>query len=150
MSGMTFTTAYYVYICWDSSDVLSTDVWYNASTVSQSIATYVGKRQTSICTIVWYRLSKVGTIYWSIVMYINNGQMCALTFPGRGSVVRLVLLYQAPCCALFVVITVVLATEICTAWWSWQFDKRWQKFVMVKCHHHCADITVCAEKCDWH
>jgi hypothetical protein len=55
----------------------------------------------------------VGTIYWSIVMYINGRQMCALTFAGQRKcgvlgtvactkcrVVRLVLLYQAPCCAL--------------------------------------------------
>jgi hypothetical protein len=61
MSGMTFTTAYYVYI-WDSSNILlSTDVWYNRSTVSGSIATYMGVRRTSICTIVWHRLGKVGT-----------------------------------------------------------------------------------------
>ena len=90
----------------------------HTSTASRTIVTYVNDRWTTVCTytIVRHKLGKVGTIYWSIVMYINNGQMCALTFPGRGSVVRLVLLYQAPCCALFVVITVVLATEICTAW----------------------------------
>jgi hypothetical protein len=47
MSSMTFTTAYYVYIH-DSSDVLSTDVGYDASTVSRSIATYVGERRTTV------------------------------------------------------------------------------------------------------
>ncbi len=64
----------------DSPSILSTNVWYNLSTVSQSIATYVNKRQTSMCTIAWLRLGKEGTIYWSIIMYINSRQMCALTF----------------------------------------------------------------------
>jgi hypothetical protein len=59
----------------------------------------------------------VGTIYWSIVMYINDGQMCGLTFAGQrkcgafGTVVPSVVL-----CIVVVVSTVVLATEICTAW----------------------------------
>jgi hypothetical protein len=64
----------------DNSNVLSTDVWHYTSTVSRSIATYVGERRTSICTIVWHKLGKVGAIYWSIVMYINGRQMCVLTF----------------------------------------------------------------------
>jgi hypothetical protein len=76
---MTFTTAYYVYI-WDSPSILSTNVWYNTSTVSRSINTYVNKGWTSMCTIVWHRLGNAGTIFWSIGMYINDWQMCVLTF----------------------------------------------------------------------
>jgi hypothetical protein len=94
---MTFTTAYYVYI-WDSPSILSAGVRDNTSTASWMLCMW--RRQTTICTItiVWHRLDKVlGTIYWSSVLYINDRQMCALTFAARGSVVRLVLLYQAPC-----------------------------------------------------
>jgi hypothetical protein len=59
----------------------------------------------------------VGTIYLSIVMYINGRQMSALTFAGQrkwgalGSVIP-----SAVLCVVIVVSTVVLATEICTAW----------------------------------
>ena len=59
----------------------------------------------------------MGTIYWSIVMYINGRQMCVLTFARQrkcgalGTVVP-----SAVLCVVVVVSTVVLATEICTAW----------------------------------
>ncbi len=77
----------------------------------------MGERPTSISTMVRHRLDKVGTIYWSIVMYINSRQMCALTFVGQrkcgafGTVVP-----SAVLCVVVVVSTIVLATEICTAW----------------------------------
>ncbi len=59
----------------------------------------------------------MGNIYWSIVMYINGRQMCVLTFArqrkcgGFGTVVP-----SAVLCVVVVVSTVILATEICTAW----------------------------------
>jgi hypothetical protein len=59
----------------------------------------------------------MGTIYWSIVIYIKGRQMCALTFAGQrkcgafGTVVPSTVLW-----VVIVVSTVVLATEICTAW----------------------------------
>jgi hypothetical protein len=55
----------------------------------------------------------VGTIYWSIVMYINGKQMCVLTFAGQrkcdalGTVVPITVL-----CVVVVVSTVVLSTYI--------------------------------------
>jgi hypothetical protein len=59
----------------------------------------------------------VGTIYWSIAMYINGRQMCALTFPGQrkcgafGTVVP-----SAVLCIVIIASTVVLTTNICTVW----------------------------------
>jgi hypothetical protein len=53
------------------------------STVSWSIITQVNEGRTSMCTIVCQRLGKVGTIYWSIVMFINGGQMCVQIFAGQ-------------------------------------------------------------------
>ena len=59
----------------------------------------------------------MGTIYWSIIMYINGRQMCVLTFAGQrkcgafGTAIP-----SAVLCVVIVVSTVVLATEICTAW----------------------------------
>ncbi len=59
----------------------------------------------------------MGTIYWSIIMYINSRQMCALTFAGQrkcgafGTVIPSTVL-----CVVIVVSTNVLANEICTAW----------------------------------
>ena len=62
-------------------------------------------------------MGKVGTIYWSIVMYINGRQMCALTFAGQrkcgafGTVVP-----SAVLCVVVIVRTVVLTTNIYTVW----------------------------------
>jgi hypothetical protein len=59
----------------------------------------------------------VGTIYWSIVMNITSRQMCVLTFAGQrkcGAFSTVV--PSAVLCVVIVVSTVVLATEICTAW----------------------------------
>jgi hypothetical protein len=59
----------------------------------------------------------VSTIYWSIVMCINGRQISALTFARQrkfgafGTVIPSTVLY-----VVVVVSTVVLATEICTAW----------------------------------
>ncbi len=59
----------------------------------------------------------MGTIYWSIVMYINGRQMCALTFAGQrtcgafGTAVP-----SAVLCVVVIVSTVVLTTNICTVW----------------------------------
>ncbi len=51
--------------------------------LSAGLSLHMGERRTSISTIVQHRLDKVGTIYWSIVMYINGRQMCALEGPAQ-------------------------------------------------------------------
>ena len=67
--------------------------------------------------------------------------------PGRGSVVRLVLLYQASwLCVVVRVSTVVLTTNICTVWWGWQSDKWRQKLVMVKTQFRRANMCSCDKK----
>ncbi len=59
----------------------------------------------------------MGTIYWSIIMYIYARQMCVLTFAGQGKCGALgTVVPSAVLCVVVVVSTVVLATEICTAW----------------------------------
>ena len=55
------------------------------------------------------------TIFWSIVMYINGRQMCALTFVGQrkcGAFATVV--PSAVLCVVVIVRTVILATNICT------------------------------------
>ncbi len=55
----------------------------------------------------------MGTIYWSIIMYINSRQMCVLTFARQrkcgvfGTVIP-----SAGLCAVVVVSTVLLSTYI--------------------------------------
>jgi hypothetical protein len=59
----------------------------------------------------------VGTIYWSIVMYISGRQMCALTFARQrkcgafGTAVP-----SAVLCVVVIVNTFVLTTNIFAAW----------------------------------
>ncbi len=60
----------------------------------------------------------MGIIYWSIVMYIEGRQRCVVTFAGQrkcgafGTVVPSAVL----CVVVIVASTLILATEICTAW----------------------------------
>jgi hypothetical protein len=59
----------------------------------------------------------VGTINWSMVMYMNGRQMCALTFAGQrkcgvfGTVVP-----SAVVCVVAIVSSIVLTTNICIVW----------------------------------
>jgi hypothetical protein len=59
----------------------------------------------------------VGTIYWSMVMYINGRQMSVLTFAGQRKCDAFSTVEpSAVLCVVIIVSTVVLTTDICTVW----------------------------------
>ena len=77
----------------------------------------MNERQTSM-TIIWHRYDDVGTVLLSIVMYINGRLTFVRTITvqwnwgARSTAVLITML----CGGVIVVCTVVLSTDICTAW----------------------------------
>ncbi len=113
---MTFTTIYYVYI----RDVLST-VYGCMAQYEYCQLVYVGGVRDRL---VYVLSGDIGWAKWelsiglsSIVMYINGRQMCGLTVARqRKCGVSCTVIPSAVLCVVIVVSTVILATEICTAW----------------------------------
>ena len=59
----------------------------------------------------------MGTIYWSIVMYINGRQKCALSFALKRKCGAFgIVVPSAALCIVIIVSTVVLTTNISTVW----------------------------------
>ena len=70
--SMTFTTAYYVFILRDTPSVLSTNVWYDTSTASQTIVTQVNKSWTTVRTIFWRHLVSMCIFKRGQTTHIHN------------------------------------------------------------------------------